>query len=220
MTAVGILTSRLLLRRFAQTALPALAHLFADTAVQEYLAVGLMGPKGARAFAETFIRASDDEWREGGCGVMAMVPRGGGDGAGNATLVGYCGLRHLPDRISAMEVVYALRQDRWGKGLATVAEDCGTIAAARTVGSALGGETALRSQLRFRLLSRLEHVRYQTMNVTKHQNSPRATLNTPMPRRGPVYAVLLSTTRCDKGNSRSFAKIFPTGIEQHCRDHE
>ncbi len=100
--AVEILTSRLLLRRFAQTDLPALAHLFADTAVQEYLAVGLMGPKGARAFAETFIRASDDEWREGGCGVMAMVPRGGGDGAGNATLVGYCGLRHLPDRISAM----------------------------------------------------------------------------------------------------------------------
>ena len=119
--AVGILTSRLLLRRFTQTALPALAHLFSDTAVQEYLAVGLMGPKGARAFAETFIRASDDEWREGGCGVMAMVPRGGGDGAGNATLVGYCGLRHLPDRISAMEVVYALRQDRWGQGLATEA---------------------------------------------------------------------------------------------------
>ena len=89
--------------------------------MQEYLAVGLMGPKGARAFAETFIRASDDEWREGGCGVMAMVPRGGGDGAGNATLVSYCGLRHLPDRISTMEVVYALRQDRWGQGLATEA---------------------------------------------------------------------------------------------------
>ena len=52
---------------------------------------------------------------------MAMVPRGGGDGAANTTLVGYCGLRHLPDRISAMEVVHALRQDRWGQGLATEA---------------------------------------------------------------------------------------------------
>ncbi|MFP6773028.1 MAG: GNAT family N-acetyltransferase [Alphaproteobacteria bacterium] len=123
--AVKILTSRLLLRRFTQTDLPALPEMFADTAVQEYLAIGLMGPKGARAFAETFIRASDDEWREGGCGVMAMVPRGGGDGAPddppNAPLVGYCGLRHLPDRISAVEVVYALRQDRWGQGLATEA---------------------------------------------------------------------------------------------------
>ena len=49
--AVGTLTSPLLLRRFAQTDLPALANLFADTAMQEYLAVGLMGSKGARAFA-------------------------------------------------------------------------------------------------------------------------------------------------------------------------
>lgn len=130
--SVQIVTSRLVLRRFTQADLPALADLFADTAVQEYLAVGLLGPRGAREFAASFIRASDDEWREGGCGVLAMVPRGdedGGNGARdhdpdqprNTQLIGYCGLRHLPDRVSAVEIVYALAQDRWGQGLAAEA---------------------------------------------------------------------------------------------------
>jgi RimJ/RimL family protein N-acetyltransferase len=75
-----IITSRLLLRPFTEGDLPALAELFADVAVQRYLAVGHMGPVGARDFAATFMRASHDEWREGGCGVLSIVPRGGRGG--------------------------------------------------------------------------------------------------------------------------------------------
>ena len=97
-----IITSRLLLRPFTAGDLPALAELFADVAVQRHLAVGHMGPVGARDFAATFMRASHDEWREGGCGVLSTVPRGG---EGAAAPIGYCGLRNLPDRISAGELV-------------------------------------------------------------------------------------------------------------------
>jgi len=113
-----IVTSRLLLRPFTAGDLPALAELFADVAVQRHLAVGHMAPDGARNFAATFMRASHDEWREGGCGVLSIMPRGG---EGAAAPIGYCGLRHLPDRISAVELVYALGQGHWGQGLATEA---------------------------------------------------------------------------------------------------
>ena len=72
-----IVTARLSLRSFLDEDLPALADLFADGAVQQHLAVGPMGPSGAREFAATFIRNSHDEWREGGCGVLSVVPRSG-----------------------------------------------------------------------------------------------------------------------------------------------
>ncbi len=116
-----LVTSRLLLRPFAQGDLPAMADLFADEVVQRYLSVGHLGPTGARNFAATFMASSHDEWREGGCGVLAVVPRGESGGDGGAAPIGYCGLRCLPDRVSAVELVYALSQSHWGRGLATEA---------------------------------------------------------------------------------------------------
>ena len=113
-----IVTARLSLRSFLDEDLPALADLFADGAVQQHLAVGPMGPSGAREFAATFIRNSHDEWREGGCGVLSVVPR---SGDGEVEAIGFCGLRQLPDRISAVELVYALGQGHWGQGFATEA---------------------------------------------------------------------------------------------------
>ena len=134
MMPVKLATPRLRLRPFKAADpgdLTALTDLFADEAVQKYLAVGPMGPKGAKNFAKTFIRASADEWREGGLGVLAVVPLEAvpfeavaDDRASSIpapAVIGYCGLRHLPDRISAVELVYALAQRHWGQGLATEA---------------------------------------------------------------------------------------------------
>lgn len=98
--------------------------LFADDAVRRYLALGRLGQKGAANFAASFIAGSQDEWRDGGCGALAIALRetDGGDGrAGENLVIGYCGLRLLPDRISAVELLYALLPVHWGRGLATEA---------------------------------------------------------------------------------------------------
>ena len=115
---VEIVTSRLRLRPFAEDDLANLAELFADEAVQKYLAVGPLGPKGAQNFAAGFIQSSKDEGREGGTGAMAVTSA---EKSLEGGLIGYCGLRYLPDRISAVELVYALQQSHWGQGLATEA---------------------------------------------------------------------------------------------------
>ena len=113
--AVELITTRLLLRPLAEGDRAALSDLFADEAVRRHLALGPMPKTGAGKFAASFIRGSRDEWREGHCGALAMVRR-----AENRT-IGYCGLRLLPDRISAVELLYAVAQVHWGQGLATEA---------------------------------------------------------------------------------------------------
>ena len=119
--AIELVTHRLLLRPFVDGDQAALADLFADPAVRRHLAMAPMAPKGAANFAAGFMRASYDEWREGGCGVLAIVPRRGTPDKAprdGPMAIGYCGLRLLPDRISAVELLYALGQTHWGQGLA------------------------------------------------------------------------------------------------------
>lgn len=122
-------TSRLLLRPFVDSDGEALADLFADDAVRRHLALSPLGRPGARNFALEFMRNSHDEWREGGCGALAIVPRHGDRDnmpQGEIHAIGYCGLRLLPDRISAVELLYAIGQVHWGQGLAT--EAAGAVA--------------------------------------------------------------------------------------------
>ncbi|MBT7757802.1 MAG: GNAT family N-acetyltransferase [Rhodospirillaceae bacterium] len=119
-------TCRLLLRPFDDGDQAAMADLFADEAVRRQLAMAPMGTADAADFAARFIRASRDEWQDGGCGVLAIVARRGAadmrlrDGDEDRA-IGYCGLRLLPDRISAVELSYALAQIHWGRGLAVEA---------------------------------------------------------------------------------------------------
>lgn len=120
---IELFTARLMLRPFVDGDQPALAALFADGAVRRHLALGTMGAQGAANLATNLIRGSHAEWREGGCGALAIVPRRGAQVSVGAAdrVIGYCGLRLLPDRISAVELLYGLGQPHWDQGLATEA---------------------------------------------------------------------------------------------------
>ena len=67
-----------------------------------------------RARAERTIAAFDDHWSQRGYGVWAVADRVTGQ------LIGHCGLNFVPEA-EEVEVLYALRTDRWGQGFATEA---------------------------------------------------------------------------------------------------
>ena len=108
-------SSRLSLRRLDRGDTEAIGRMFADPAVTRHLAVGsLSDAREVRQFAEAFIAKSREEFAGAGCGAMAVVGRRG-------DLLGYCGLRPLPDVTEAVELLYALAPRFWGLGLATEA---------------------------------------------------------------------------------------------------
>lgn len=108
-------TARICLRRLDRGDADAIGRLFADPAVTRHLAVGtLADEREVRQFAEAFIAKSREEFAGAGCGAMAVVDRRG-------RLLGYCGLRPLPDVTDAVELLYALAPRYWGLGLATEA---------------------------------------------------------------------------------------------------
>ncbi len=118
---IELSTPRLCLRPLVAGDGAAMAVLFADEAVRKHLAVGPLDARGAANFAASFISASADEWRDGGCGALAVVPHDQGRQSGRQPAIGYCGLRLLPDRITAVELLYALGSSHWRQGLATEA---------------------------------------------------------------------------------------------------
>lgn len=129
---IDLRTTRLHLCPFTQADTAAVAALFADTEVSRYLSIGTLSAVGAQRFATEFVRQSGDELREAGYATLA-VRRQEDD-----RFLGYCGLRPLPDRISAAEVVFALAPPHWRQGYAREAVKAvlawaGTIAGLREV---------------------------------------------------------------------------------------
>mgnify|MGYP003671294604 CR=1 FL=1 len=110
-TGPPLRTVRLHLTNFQETDVDAMAAMFADTEVRRHLAVGDFSAAGARRFAGEFVRQSRDELREAGYAALAVRA------IDSDTALGYCGLRPLPDRISAAELVYALARPHWHQGL-------------------------------------------------------------------------------------------------------
>ena len=108
-------TPRLFLRRLDVGDLTPICDLFADPSVRRYLAVGELRGADVRSFAAKFIHNSRREFARTGSGAMALVTRAG------AVTIGYCGLRPLPDREAALELLYALAPRYWGQGLASEA---------------------------------------------------------------------------------------------------
>jgi RimJ/RimL family protein N-acetyltransferase len=108
----SIETARLLLRRFTLADLDEYVQLiFADADVMRYLPRRDLPP---RARAERTIAAFDNHWSQRGYGVWAVTDKITGQ------LMGHCGLNFVPEA-GEIEVLYALRKDRWGQGLATEA---------------------------------------------------------------------------------------------------
>ncbi|MDP6872569.1 MAG: GNAT family N-acetyltransferase [Alphaproteobacteria bacterium] len=121
---IELTTPRLRLRPLVAGDQAVMTALFADDAVRRHLALGSLSDQGAANFAASFIASSHDEWRDGGCGALAVVLDENsrrGDLTAPSPAIGYCGLRLLPDRISAVELLYALLPAHWGQGLATEA---------------------------------------------------------------------------------------------------
>lgn len=67
-----------------------------------------------RAAAEERLRRDEEEWRQRGHGLLAVLGRE--DGA----FLGRCGLKHWP-QFDEVELGWALRRDAWGRGYATEA---------------------------------------------------------------------------------------------------
>ena len=110
-----IISNRLCLRRFCSGDLRALAALFADPEITRYLALEDMARDVALDFAAEFIDGSDEEFASHGSGALALTVQGGEE------LIGYAGVRPLPDRTRALELMYAVQRPMWGKGYATEA---------------------------------------------------------------------------------------------------
>ena len=105
-------TARLLLRQFTVADLDDyVEHIFADADVMRYLPKRDMSPRDR---AERTIAAFNEHWSQRGYGVWAVTDKITGQ------LIGHCGLNFVPEA-GEVEVLYALRQDRWGQGLATEA---------------------------------------------------------------------------------------------------
>ncbi len=105
-------TTRLLLRPLASTDLDDYTRLiFADAEVMRFLPKRDLAP---RERAERTITVFNDHWLQRGCGVWAVTDKVTGD------LIGHCGLNFVPEA-GEVEVLYALRKDRWGDGIATEA---------------------------------------------------------------------------------------------------
>ncbi len=108
----SIETARLLLRSLTDSDLGDYTRLiFADTDVMRYLPKRDLAP---RERAERTIAVFRDHWSKRGYGVWAVMDKS------TEQFIGHCGLNFVPEA-EEVEVLYALRRDRWGQGCATEA---------------------------------------------------------------------------------------------------
>ncbi len=110
--SVRLETPRLLLRPLDRRDLDDFVALHADPAV-----TGFIRPLG-RPAAEARLRANEEEWRQRGHGMLAIVD------PDRDAFLGRCGLKHWP-QLEETELGWVLRREAWGKGYATeAAEAC------------------------------------------------------------------------------------------------
>jgi RimJ/RimL family protein N-acetyltransferase len=108
----SIETARLMLRPLTPADLEDYTHLiFADAEVMRYLPKRDLAP---RERAERTITFFNDHWSQYDYGVWAVTDKIAGQ------FIGHCGLNFVTAAGEA-EVLYALRKDRWGQGIATEA---------------------------------------------------------------------------------------------------
>ena len=105
-------TARLMLRPLTNADLDDYARLiFADDEVMRYLPKRELPPHER---ADRAIAVFNDHWSQRGYGVWAVTDKMTGE------FIGHCGLNFVTEA-GEVEVLYALRKDRWGLGIATEA---------------------------------------------------------------------------------------------------
>jgi len=112
---VTLTTSRLLLRRWREDDLPAMAAINADPEVMRWIGDGT--PVDDEATAAATAR-SEQHWETHGFGLFAVEIRASGE------LAGFTGLNtpyFLPEVLPAVEIGWRLGRQYWGQGIATEA---------------------------------------------------------------------------------------------------
>ncbi len=105
-------TSRLLLREFVESDLPAIKSLLSCPRVMEFSSTGPLSDTGCRERLDDFIRA----YSKDGFGKWAVVLRASGE------VIGYCGPELTAiDGPPVPELGFRLRTESWGFGYATEA---------------------------------------------------------------------------------------------------
>jgi len=107
-------TTRLTLRPFEGGDAGAHAALYADPEVTRFLPGGPFSADEIPARSARSLERFAEHWNAYEWGVWAVVDKA------SRTVVGQCGLNHLPDG-SEVELLYALARSTWGRGLATEA---------------------------------------------------------------------------------------------------
>ncbi|MFG2843564.1 GNAT family N-acetyltransferase [Kitasatospora sp. NPDC048296] len=112
---VTIDTSRLVLRRWRESDVPAMAAVNADPEVMRWIRDGrVLSPEETRLWVERIER----NWEAEGFGLFAVEWRASGE------LVGFTGLAvptFLPEVLPAVEIGWRLGRPFWGRGIATEA---------------------------------------------------------------------------------------------------
>ena len=104
-------TPRLIVRHINMDDLDAFAALCADAETLRYVGDGTTLP---RSEVDRWIGICQQKYQSPGFGTSAIVDKASGE------FIGYCGVVKTPDR-DFYEIIYTLRRDQWGKGLATEA---------------------------------------------------------------------------------------------------
>ena len=104
-----ITTTRLELRRFAESDTQAYTEIITNPDVTRYLG---SGRDCSKEDALKFLARYESVWDEG-YGIFAVTEQA------SSNLIGYCGIRKIPD--GRVELLYAYAPLAWGKGYATEA---------------------------------------------------------------------------------------------------
>ncbi len=104
-------TDRLLLRESVVEDAPALFAMNAHPQVQRY--TGEPPPESVEVMAK--LIANYPHYKDRGYGRLSCVLKA------TSEVIGFCGLKKLPELGGAVDVGYRLRPESWGKGLATEA---------------------------------------------------------------------------------------------------
>jgi ribosomal-protein-alanine N-acetyltransferase len=115
MLTISLETQRLLLSPLSTADADALHQLWIEPSVRKFLWDDQVIP--LETVVEV-VQASIQSFAENKFGFWTLCLKG------NPELIGFCGLRHFecsPDKASEVEILYGLKPEHWGNGLATEA---------------------------------------------------------------------------------------------------